>query len=479
MNRLSRIVVTALSALVGLAVLPAASASAAPLPPPFIWSQVIVEGVESEAVLSVVTDELFPLDGTGAINGPDAFLTGVTDPSPGPNPPADFCQDPPVTDNGDEHVRDRRCELTTGAGDYFHVIGSVPAGYSVDYDCDVPFTLTTIDGMDGIVLELLEGQRPSCFHRITRPVHLSTYVEVSGEDADGGPFDAAALLGPITAEAFAVNGGAQVVTTADCPSKIDSAGTYPAAKYLECTLPAPGEYQAGLADVPNGMVLESVECYDPSEQLERFDDPDALFTFVESVIYCDVYYRFVRQTFSVDVVVTNDDGGTADGSDFEIEVYDTNGALVATSFDPAPNDESASAEFTLGIGTYQFGIAGPDGYESSVTVTVSELPAEIIDDAAAEFSIAEFSTVSAVIAMDDQTAPTTTTTTTTAAPTTAAPTTAAPTTAAPDPTTTVRPTTELPATGAPGSSSVLTWAAIGLLLLGAGIALSARRPTTR
>ncbi|WP_041298201.1 hypothetical protein [Ilumatobacter coccineus] len=480
MNRLSRIVIAALSALVGLAALPAATTSAAPEPPPFIWSQVIVDGIGSSAILPTISDQLFPLSEGGEISGTDAFLTGVTDPHPGPNPPDDFCQDPPVTEYDPGSVRDRRCELTTGPGDYFLVVGPAPDGYETEYWCDQTYEVTTIDGMEGIAIELLDGQRPSCFVRFERPIHLSSYVEVVDEDAAGGPFDAATLFAALEAEAYTDPGGEQVLADGDCVSAFYPLGDDPAAQFFDCLLPAPGDYQTGLAGVPNGMVLVEVSCYDPDEgEDERIDDPLGAFTFVDTVIYCDHYYRFVRQTFSVDVVVTNDDDGTAVGSDFEIEVYDAGGALVATGFDPAPNDESASAEFTLGIGDYQFGISGPDGYESTVTITVSELATEVIDDASAAFTIGEFSTVSAVIAMDDQTAPTTTVPPTTAVPTTAAPTTVAPTTAAPDPTTTERPTTELPATGPRGPAPLLTWGALGLLLLGAGIALSARRPTTR
>ncbi len=466
-------------------------------PPPFIWSQVIVDSVESSGVLPTINDELFPVT-EGAIAGPDAFLTGVQDPSYGPNPPEDSCQLPPTTEYLGfggvpyESVRDRRCELTPpfGDGEYFLAISPIPDDYTLTIGCDeiTEMPLVNIDGKHGVIVELAAGARPSCYARIARPPQISFYYEVIGEDPDGGTYDAAALLDPIVPELFSVPGGAPVELEL-CLDESYPAGVDPAAVIVECSLPGTGAgtYQFGLAGVPAGMVLDQVECYDPAnEDVEAFSDPAAQFEYVDTIIYCDAWYHFARQTFRVDLAVVNDDAGTADPSAFMIEVYDADGALVATQADPEPGSGNAAAEFEVPIGEYRFGFTGPAGYTGSAAITVVATGSEQIEGDGAAFVLTEDATVEAVITLDDEATATTSTSTsststssTSTSSTTA--TTVAVTTTTVVPATTVPPSVSptslagvLPATGGPRQGVML----LSLLLLGTGLVITAaaRRP---
>jgi LPXTG-motif cell wall-anchored protein len=177
---------------------------------------------------------------------------------------------------------------------------------------------------------------------------------------------------------------------------------------------------------------------------------------------CDIgAVEVVSQIVSADIVVANDDNGTATGADFTIEVYDTGGTLVASGPDPEPGTGNASAEFVLAAGNYTFGVSGPAGYVTAVVVTIVPAAAEIIDDASAQFTLTPGEVVSAVLTADDIAPATTTTTTTTLAPTT----TQGPTTTA---------IGVLPATGNDQSSTLALVAAM-LVLLGAGTLLVTRR----
>lgn len=180
---------------------------------------------------------------------------------------------------------------------------------------------------------------------------------------------------------------------------------------------------------------------------------------------CTIPLRYVEQTVSADIVVVNDDAGASDGSDFVIEVYDGSGTLVDSAADPEPGTGNASAEFTLPIGDYTFGVSGPDGYEVSVVVTPVTVDLALIDAASAAFSLDPSTAAFAVLTADDSAAAATTTT---VAPTTtiddgsgaAVPTTLAPT---------------LPATGSGGTNLGLVLAALALLVLGGGALTFARR----
>ncbi|MEM8618170.1 MAG: LPXTG cell wall anchor domain-containing protein [Actinomycetota bacterium] len=261
-----------------------------------------------------------------------------------------------------------------------------------------------------------------------------------------------------------------------------------------------GFYQLGI-DLPEGFELVGGECGvlgSPDLAAQRLPREEGYFTIGQDdeSVRCAITIRGEERPVSADVVVINDDGGTADGTGFIVEVFDSGGALYDSGTDPAPNDSASSAEFDLPVGDYTFGISGADGYEVTVDVAVSRLPA-IINDPSAAFTVGPNEAVVAVLTADDipeaettttatqstplgtttppeVTASTTTTpettTTATAAPPTAAPPTAAPPTAAP-------PTlaAELPATGATRQTLPILALALGLLALGAGAVVFTRR----
>ncbi len=240
----------------------------------------------------------------------------------------------------------------------------------------------------------------------------------------------------------------------------------------------PGDYRLGEVSPEYGYSATSVECSPLFQETEVFPSPfgDVTHSTEGEDTYCLITNTYYEQTVSVDVVVTNDDGGAATAADFTIEVYDAAGVLVDSGIDPEPGEGNASAEFTLPIGDYTFGVTGPAGYETTIVVTVEQLVGDIIGDGSGDFSLTPGQTVSAVLAANDPT--TTTTTTTTVAPTTteAATTTtfddgsgaAAPTTTP----TTVAP--QLPATGDDGSG-MMALLALALVMFGSGVVFLARR----
>lgn len=227
---------------------------------------------------------------------------------------------------------------------------------------------------------------------------------------------------------------------------------------------------------------------------------------------CTLTNQYVSQTVRADIDIINDSGRTATGADFIIEVFDSSGNLVASGIDPEPGNGNTSVEFILPIGPYTFGVDGPDGYDTSATVTPTGQPAGIeIIDTGADFTLTRTQGAVAIIRANDQAATTTTTTattttttvptTTTAIPTTTVPTTAmtatVPTTTATSPTTTTAPTTIAPTTAAPTtttraqapptrilpatgsnttSTSPLVLLALVLITLGGGVLVGARRP---
>jgi hypothetical protein len=220
---------------------------------------------------------------------------------------------------------------------------------------------------------------------------------------------------------------------------------------ISCTGEPPGFF---------GVLMERVV-----SDLATFDHPTS--PGYESL--CLLTATYYVQTIEVDVVVDNTIGGASDGSDVLVEIYDQDGVLVDSGFDPAPNSTSAAAEFTLPIGDYTIGVAGPSGYTYTATVTVVPTDAEVIDDPSADLTLTSDQTATAVVLATGQPAPTTTTTTTT---------TTTPTTLA-TPTTIATPTTMsgiLPATGGSSTTDNLAWWALGLLLAGFAIAGASRRP---
>lgn len=255
----------------------------------------------------------------------------------------------------------------------------------------------------------------------------------------------------------------------------------------------PGSYTMGEILPDYGYDESSLSCVSTSPVIvEILPSPAFDFTHGEfgSDTLCTLTNDYITQVVTADIVVENDSGGTATGADFTIEVFQA-GSLVASGVDPAPNDPTASfVSDPLPIGDYTFGISGPEGYETTIDVTIEEVDVatEQLPSPAADFTLSRTQTAAALLTVNDPlqaTTTTSTTTTTTVAPTTTtttvapstapaatdAPTTAAPTTAAP--VTTVRPTTQLPATGS--TSSTLLLLGLALFALGSGTILTARR----
>ena len=161
---------------------------------------------------------------------------------------------------------------------------------------------------------------------------------------------------------------------------------------------------------------------------------------------CLVNVRYLEQTFSADVVVVD---GDLDPTSVIIEVYDQGGTLVDSTVDPEPGVGNASAQFTLPLGDYTFGVSGIDGYRVEVEVSPIAVPTALIDDPSANFSLVQGATVSGRITL------------TTIAPTA--------------PTLTVDPNVVLPATG-PSSATTPTMLmiALGFLVFG-GFAVAGTR----
>lgn len=192
----------------------------------------------------------------------------------------------------------------------------------------------------------------------------------------------------------------------------------------------------------NNFLMERVV-----SDLDTFDHPTSLDDY-ESL--CQLTATYYTQTIEVDVVVDNTLGGSSTGSDIRVEVYDQDGLLVDSGFDPAPNSTSASAEFTLPIGDYTIGASGPAGYTFSATVSVVEIAlGEIIDDPSADLTLTSQQTALGEVKAIGQPAPTT------------------------NPTTTA--TGILPPTGATSTTDNIAWWALGLLLAGLAIAGATRR----
>lgn len=166
---------------------------------------------------------------------------------------------------------------------------------------------------------------------------------------------------------------------------------------------------------------------------------------------CTVTYSYATQDIAVDVVVINDNGGTAAASDFTIEVRDAANNVVATGTDPEPGTGNASAVFTLPLGEYTITATGPAGYEITVEVTVVDRPADVT---VAGFNLSATESVTAVVTANDP-APTTTT-------------------SQPTTTTTIF-VAVLPETGSSDTTAPLALIAALLTLFGAGAVYATRR----
>ncbi len=184
---------------------------------------------------------------------------------------------------------------------------------------------------------------------------------------------------------------------------------------------------------------------------------------------CSIGNIYVESQLDVFKTVTNDDGGTATPGDWTVELFDDEGAMV-TSVACAADGTCLSDTFP--IGQYTVGEVGPDGYDSTVsrTVTTETFPVEALPDEDATFDLDILTQVDITIASDDQ--PTTTTTiaesTTTAGPTT---------TAGLQTTTTAfdAGAGTLPATGSSQRNASIALLAFGLVLFGAAAVLATRR----
>lgn len=405
-------------------------------------------------------------------------------------------------------------------GDYQLGVDGVADGYSIDGAFCFPRNYPVLLGLDERIddddarfaIALEPDARGSygayCTVFLDSPPTLYLDATVTGGTAELSEFEL---------EVFAGTAGDLLSTVTDpssepCEPMVGEIDEFPIPNLtFDPTLCAAtalpdGEYQIGATLPAYGYVVDSVVCerldYDSGLFEERIESVPAFSHPVsgpdegsgaEAASRCTVEFSFVEQTVDASVTVENGFGGTAAPADFTIEVFeldgDTPGDLVASG--PSP------ASFTLPVGEYVFGVDGPAGYEYTVDVMIEDVSTEALDRAVGGFTLVRARTVTAALAAT-QTAPTTTTTTTTtsvpvaaaasttAAPTSAAPTTAAPTVAAPTtptpttgapttgaPTTTARPTAALPATGS--GSAPMVWWSIGLLLLGVGVMMTARR----
>lgn len=380
------------------------------------------------------------------------------------------CTAAPVTDSGFFSQIEYTCTLMTD-DTYTVSIPAPPSPFIVDTRCsDAGGALAA---GDQLVVPAAVGEEIGCIIGVVAP------TVVLEKRVVGDP------PGPLTQDDFVLEvypaGGGSPVATASDPG-VD-----------ECTTTGDIGVECGFVEVPLGdyVIGEQreygyfpalVQCQSEPfgdgggdggpiiiTPLEIIDDPNGEFTLsMESPFaFCAVLNAYVEGEINITKTVTNDDGGTATPDDWTIELYDDTMTLV-TSVPCNADGTCLSGSFP--IGEYTVGEDGPDGYTSSVSVTLTEVePSEIIDDPNAVFELPPFGTADVVVASDDQ--PTTTTTSTTS--TTVAPTTAAPTTATP---TTLVTTTAfdagagtLPATGG-DDGRTRNVALLAFVLLGVGVA---------
>lgn len=405
-------------------------------------------------------------------------------------------------------------------GQYQLGAGGIPDGYSLENAFCFPRNYPALFGPDERIddddarFEIsLDTDVPGpygsyCAVFIESPATLYLDATVTGGTADLSDFDL---------EVFAGTDGDLVSTVTDpssepCEATADGSDEFPLPVFMfdptlcAATALPDGQYEIGATLPAYGYVVDSVVCerldYDVSLFIERIESASTFSHPIEGdgeggeaepATHCNVAFASVEQTVDASVTVVNGFDGTAAPGDFTIEVFeldgDTPGAMVASAASPAT--------FTLPVGEYVFGVSGPDGYDYTVDVVVGGTDGEAFEAAVGGFTLGQGGAVTASVTAT-QTVPTTTTmptttavpTTTTMPSTTAAPATAAPATAASTTTstseapassattteaatTTIRPTTELPATGS--GNTPLIWWAVGLVLLGIGTTMTARR----
>ena len=381
-------------------------------------------------------------------------------------------------------------EVIVLGGDYQLGLSALPDGYVIDFAYCGPIGIRAGELIEPAVeFSVFDDEfgLPSAMCEVYIVGPPTVYVE---HVVDGGPADTT----DFTTQLF--DGTGALAGESSDPSPDFCMGGYIMTDRLTEALPA-----SVVADVCGAIVVPAEETYSVGAVLPDYGyeatadcsaEPPFLGFLNERIVsdlttveppypqsnasLCVLTATYYEQTITVDVTVDNSAGGTSsDGSDIEVEVYDRDGTLIDSGFDPAPNSTSASAEFTLPIGDYTIGVSGPDGYTHTVVVTLvandvtsSTVPVEIIDDPSANLSLTSQQTAAVELLATGQPAPTTTSTTTTAAPTT----TAGPTTTA------VGAGGILPATGQSSPTGNLAWWALGLLGAGLLIARASRRPAT-
>jgi LPXTG-motif cell wall-anchored protein len=378
-------------------------------------------------------------------------------------------------------------EAIVQGGDYQLGLSALPDGYEIDFAYCGPIGIRNIELIEpavGFSVYNDEFGLPSATCEIYIVGPPTVYVE---HVVDGGPADTT----DFTTQLF--DGTGALAGESSDPSPDFCMGGYILGDRVTEALPP-----SVVADVCGAIVVPAEVAYSVGAVLPDYGyeatadcsaEPPFLgflneriasdLTTVEppypqsNASLCVLTATYYEQTITVDVNVDNSAGGTSsDGSDIEVEVYDQDGTLVDSGFDPAPNSASASAEFTLPIGDYTIGVSGPDGYVFTVAITVEEndvtssaVPVEIIDDPSANLSLTSQQTAAVELLATGQPAPTTTTT-------------VAPTTTAGPTTTAVGAGGLLPATGQSSTTDNLAWWALGLLGAGLLIARASRRPAT-
>jgi hypothetical protein len=353
-----------------------------------------------------------------------------------------------------------------------------------------------------------DGPEPGCFVLVVAP---TVFLDKRVVGVEPGPLDNSDFV----LEVYPAAGGAPVATASDpgvdeCADAddvgVDCAfvelplgdyvlGEEPEYGYLpafvQCGTEPFGDGGGDGGDGGGGIIvpLEPLVPADP----EIIDHPGNAFSLTdeEPFVFCGVLNVFVEGTINITTTVVNDDGGTAGPEDWTVELYDDTSTLVASA--PCNADGSClSGDFP--IGEYTVGEVGPDGYSTSVSVTVTPpdeplfpgegdgggdelvLITEIIDDPNATFDLEPLAVVDVEIVHDDQPASTTTTTVAPTTTTTVTTTTVTPTTAAPTTPTTLVTTTAfdagagtLPATGG-DDGRTRNVALVAIVLLGFGLA---------
>ena len=290
-------------------------------------------------------------------------------------------------------TRDLNCNLEPGRE---HVIGvdMLPPDHYVAFVSCRPVTLDEAIDLPDATLTLDPFTITEC------DVFIEPFptVYIDKVTTGDGPLDSTDFTLEIYDDAGTLVDGTLVDPSTDTCALFDLDDTTCASIVLP-----PGDYTLGEVLPDYGYDLASVMC-DTERPMERFDPAVGEFTHGEfsGNSYCTITNEYLTQTVTADLVVVNDDGGTATGADFTIEVFDNTGTKVAEGPDPEPGTGNASAEFDLPIGDYTFGVAGPAGYTSSAVVTPVDVavPTEIIATGA-DFTTTRTQTAAGVITVDD------------------------------------------------------------------------------